>query len=86
MNMHEKDEQLIRSFYDGWGLKDVTYKSYTTAIGLYSIYHDKPFYQLLQEAEKEDSEDVRWKYFQLRARLLGFRNHLLQKGHLAKHC
>lgn len=38
MDMHEKDEQLLRSFCDERGLKDVTYESYATAIGLYSRY------------------------------------------------
>lgn len=47
MDMHEKDEQLLRSFCDERCLKDVTYESYATAIGLYSRYHKKPFYQLL---------------------------------------
>ena len=51
MDMHEKDEQLLRSFCDDRDLKDVTFESYATAIGLYSRYHKKPFYQLLKEAE-----------------------------------
>ena len=83
MDMHKKDEQLLRSFCDERGLKDVTYESYATAIGLYSRYHKKPFYQLLKEAEKEEKEEVKWKHSQLRARLLAFRNHLMKKGHLA---
>jgi hypothetical protein len=33
MDMHEKDEQLLRSFCDERCLKDVTYESYATAIG-----------------------------------------------------
>ena len=72
MDMHKKDEQLLRSFCDERGLKDVTYESYATAIGLYSRYHKKPFYQLLKEAEKKEKEEVKWKHSQLRARLLAF--------------
>ena len=53
MDMHEKDEELIKSFCDERGLKAVTLKSYTTAIGLYSRYHKTPFYKLLEEAEAE---------------------------------
>ena len=83
MIMHEKDEQLLRSFCDERGLKDVTYDSYATAIGLYSRYHKKPFYQLLKEAEEEEREEVKWKHSKLRSRLLAFRNHLMKKGHLA---
>lgn len=79
MDMHEKDEQLLRSFCDERCLKDVTYESYATAIGLYSRYHKKPFYQLLEEAEKEEREEVKWKHSKLRARLLAFRNHLMKK-------
>ena len=62
MIMHEKDEQLLRSFCDERCLKDVTYESYATAIGLYSRYHKKPFYQLLEEAEREkqEKEDELW--------------------------
>lgn len=32
MDMHKKDEQLLRSFCDERGLKDVTYESYATAL------------------------------------------------------
>lgn len=83
MIMHEKDEQLISMFCDERGLKEVTRKSYRTAVGLYSQFHQTPFYKLLEEAEQEESENVRWKYSKLRSRLLSFRSHLLKKGHLA---
>lgn len=42
-----------------------------------------PFHELLDEAEQEERDDVKWKCSKLRARLLGFRNDLQQKGHLA---
>lgn len=83
MDMNERDYQLVKAYCDERGLKAITLKSYTTAIGLYCQFHKKPFYKLLAEAEKEEREDVRWKYSKLRARLLAFRNHLLEKGHLA---
>lgn len=37
------------------------------------------FYKLQDEAEKEEHEDVRWKYAKLIVRCLAFRNHLIQK-------
>ena len=36
---------------------------------------------MLKEAE-EERDEVKWKHSKLRARLLGFRNHLMKKGHL----
>ena len=83
MIMNDRDEQLIQGFCDERGLKEVTKNSYTTAIGLYCDFHDMCFYDLLDEAEQEERDNVRWKYSKLRSRLLSFRNHLQKKGHLA---
>lgn len=77
--MDKKDELLLQTFCDERGLKDVTKKSYTTAIGLYCRYNKMPFHELLDEAEQEERDDVKWKRSKLRARLLGFRNDLQQK-------
>ena len=83
MIMDKKDELIIKNFCYERGLKEVTIKSYTTAIGLYSQFHEMPFHELLDEAEREEQEGVKWKHSMLRTRLLAFRNHLLKKGHLA---
>lgn len=83
MIMDKKDELIIKNFCYERGLKEVTIKGYTTAIGLYSQFHEMPFHELLDEAEREEQEGVKWKHSMLRTRLLAFRNHLLKKGHLA---
>lgn len=80
MNMNERDEQLIRGFCDERGLKEVTARSYMTSIGVYCEFHEMTFYELLEEAEEEERNNVRWKYSKLKSRLLSFRNHLLKKG------
>lgn len=52
MNMDKIDKEIIEGFCNERNLKEVTEKGYTTAIGLYVQYHQTPFHQLLQEAEK----------------------------------
>ena len=83
MNMDKIDKEIIEGFCNERNLKEVTEKGYTTAIGLYVQFHQTPFHQLLQEAEKEEQENIIWKHSTLRKRLIDFRNHLLQKGHVA---
>lgn len=83
MNMDKIDKQIVYAFCKERHLKQQSIKSYMTAVSLYTAFQQIPFHQLIKEAELEEQEQVIWKHSKLRNRILDYRNHLLDKGHLA---
>jgi len=53
--------------------------NYNTAITRYTEFNNKSLKELIQEAEKEDKEGIRWNERKLRERLLNFRAFLYDK-------
>ena len=82
MDMNDRDEQLIRSFCDERGVQEQTRLGYMTTVGIYCQFHEMTFYELLEEAEQEERENIRWKFSKLRSRLLSFRNFLIKEDYL----
>ena len=83
MSMNKRDEKIVLDFCNERNLKILTKKAYMTAVLVYTQFHNCPFYQLIEEAENEQEQNINWKHSKLRKRLLDFRNHLLQNGYVA---
>ena len=83
MDMYKEDEQIITNFCKERNLSKSSTQSYLTGIGLYTEFHGQSFKKLIAEAENEEKQGVAWKHTKLRERLINYRIHLLEKGHLA---
>lgn len=55
------DDELITYFGTTRNLKKSTIDSYTIYIREYSRFNDKTMVELLEEAENEEEEGIRWK-------------------------
>ncbi len=75
MNMKD-DAELINYFSKTRKLQKSTYLSYKTYIKQYTEFNQKTMIELLQEAEDEEEQGIRWKHRTLRKRLIEFRAYL----------
>ena len=75
----KSDTDLITYFGSTRNLKKSTIDSYRFYIKEYSKYNEKTMVELLEEAENEEEEGIRWKHRTLRKRLLSFRAYLYEK-------
>ena len=55
-----------------------TQKSYLRSINKYSQYHEMTMEELIEEAENEEEQGIRWKRRKLKKRLLQFRQYLIE--------
>ena len=55
-----------------------TQKNYEMALRKYCKYFNMTLPELLNEAEEDERNNVRWKYSRLKAKLIEYRHHLLQ--------
>ena len=53
--------------------------TYKQALNQYSEYFDKTLQELLDEAEEDENNAVKWKHSRLRAKLIKYRHYLLTK-------
>ena len=74
----KNDNELLNDFSTTRNLKQITKETYNYSIQLYTEFHGLSFVTLLEEAETEEDEGIRWKYRSIKRRLLSFRNHLAQ--------
>ena len=72
----QTDHDLINYFAKTRNLRKNTKRSYNIYIKQYSHYHNKTMVELIQEAEQEEEQGIRWKHRTLRKRLLEFRAYL----------
>ena len=70
------DAELINYFSKTRKLQKSTYLSYKTYIKQYTEFNQKTMIELLQEAEDEEEQGIRWKHRTLRKRLIEFRAYL----------
>mgnify|MGYP003468967917 FL=1 len=75
MNIKD-DAELINYFSKTRKLQKSTYLSYKTYIKQYTEFNQKTMIELLQEAEDEEEQGIRWKHRTLRKRLIEFRAYL----------
>ena len=67
---------ILTRFMDERGLSDNTRKLYRSAIKQYTEFYSLSLEELVEEADMEEDERVRWKNRKLRKRLIDFRNYL----------
>ncbi len=77
--MYMENKEIINKFCTERHLKELTRKSYESAINKYSNFHQKTMHELIIEAEQEEQQNIKWKYSTLRDRLINFRNYLLEE-------
>ena len=70
------DFELLNDFSTARNLKKITVKAYNTSMKLYSKFNNQTFVDLIDEAEYEENQSIRWKNRRLKERLLNFRNFL----------
>lgn len=56
-----------------------TQKSYTTSLSQYSTYHQMTMQELLDEADKEEEQNIRMKRRNIKKRILSFRQYLINQ-------
>ena len=74
--MYPQDEQILNELVTVRNLSERTELLYKRIITLYTTFHQTPFKELLEEAETEEENGIRWKKRKIRERLLSFRNYL----------
>ena len=76
MNMNNKT--IIDEFVKARRLKKGTIEQYTIALNFYSKFQNKPLSELLNEADTEEEQGIRWKNRRLKKRLINYRNYLYE--------
>jgi len=76
MNMETKE--IIQTLQEERQLTQSTIETYTAAIKHYETINDMTLQELLDEAEDEEEQGLRWKHRTLRKRLTTYQNWLLQ--------
>ena len=71
-----KNQELIKEFQNIRRLTQSSINTYNTVFKMYSEYNEKTLYELLEEAEQEEEQGVRWKHRKLKKRLIEFRGYL----------
>lgn len=76
MNMN--NNTIIEEFAKARRLKKGTIEQYQIALNFYSKFQEKPLSELLDEADAEEEQGIRWKKRKLKQRLLNYRNYLYE--------
>lgn len=69
---------MLEKFFEERGLSDSTKKHYYASVNLYQRLTGKTLNELLQEAETEEKQKLRWKERKLRQYLIDFRKYLYE--------
>lgn len=77
--LSDNDLKLLKLFQTERGLNQRTMYGYYTALGLYVHYCNMHLQELLDEADQEEEDGVRWKKSKLKQKLLGFRSYLIEE-------
>ena len=72
----ENDKELLEEFTRARNLKPSSIRGIQFAIHTYTDYHQTNMVKLLQEAETEEEQGIRWKHRTLKKRLIDYRAHL----------
>lgn len=75
MNM-KTDQEIINEFCKTRNHANHTMQNYKSIFKLYTQFQGKSLYELIQEAEQEELDRIRWKDRKLRERLINFRQYL----------
>ena len=69
---------IIDEFAKARRLKKGTIEQYQIALNFYSKFQQKPLSELLEEADNEEEQGIRWKKRKLKQRLINYRNYLYE--------
>lgn len=78
MEICEQDEKLLLQFQRERGILTETLYNYKSAIYIYTTLHEMDMYELIEEAETEEEQGIRWKHRKLKQKLLEFRTYLYE--------
>lgn len=72
------NDELIKNLSISCNHSERTVKNYQNALRKYCEYYDQSLQELLDEAEEDEKNNVRWKYCRLKTKLIEYRHHLLE--------
>ena len=67
---------MLKQFINERNLSHSTIRNYSSAVKLYENLNNKILDELIEEAEKEEKEKIRWKDRRVKKRLVIYRSHL----------
>lgn len=73
------DEEIINQIIEDRNLAPSTTRGYKAALKLYTNFNQMSISELINEAETEENERIRWKNRKIRQRLINFRAYLYDK-------
>lgn len=76
--MINMDNELLNEIHLVKNHSDSTKKIYEIAVGKYTKYFSMTLAELIEEAELEEEQGIRWKKRKLKRRLLAYRHYLLE--------
>ena len=74
----KNDKELLTDFAKSRNLKQTTINVYKSYIKTYTQYQQKSLVDLIQEAEKEEEQGIRWKNRTLKKRLMNYRSYIYE--------
>ena len=77
------NEELIDEYITSRNLKPRTHQHLKTILTLYSDFQEMTLYDLLEEADQEEENRIRWKRRTLKKRLTNFLNYLTQRYNIS---
>ena len=72
------NDGLIKNLSISCNHSEKTVRNYKNTLRKYCEYYDLSLQELLDEAEEDEKNNVRWKYCRLRTKLIEYRHHLLE--------
>ncbi|WP_407431869.1 site-specific integrase [Methanobrevibacter sp.] len=72
------NNELLKNLAINCNHAERTQRNYSNALRKYSEYYGMSLQELLDEAEEDERNNVRWKYSRLKTKLLEYRHHLLE--------
>ena len=77
--MYKEDKELLTRIAKAKNLTQNTINNYQSAINKYTTHCGKSMVQLLEEAEQEEEDGIRWKRRKIRKHLIGYRASLIDE-------
>ena len=78
------DKEMIQEYIQNKGLKKTTHNTYYSVLTDYSTQQQKSLYKLIEEADNEEEEKIRWKHRKLKKRLINYMNYLKDTRKITK--
>lgn len=73
--MRESDEIIIKNMAESRGLSNASYLGFKNVLRHYTNFQGKSLLELIEEAENEEEEKIRWKNRTIKTRLISYMNY-----------